>query len=61
MVIRIYDTYDGKHLQELRRGLEYAQIYSLSFDSTSMWLVMSCDSGSVHIFNLLLHKSKKEK
>lgn len=52
MVIRIYSTIEGTQLHELRRGLEYANIYSLSFDPSSQFLAMSCDSGSVHIFSL---------
>jgi len=43
-------------LQELRRGFEYAQIYSLAFDPFEKWLAISCDSGTIHIFNL---KKKK--
>lgn len=52
MVIRIFNPIDGTQIQELRRGLEYAQIYSLSFDHTERHLAMSCDSGSIHIYNL---------
>jgi hypothetical protein len=58
MVIRIYSTKEGNQLHELRRGLEYANIYGLSFDPSSEFLAMSCDSGSVHIFSLI--KEKKE-
>ena len=31
-VIRIYNTENGTMMQELRRGSEYAQIYSVVFD-----------------------------
>ena len=51
-MIRIFNPIDGSHLQELRRGFEYAQIYSLSFDPLGKWLAISCDSGTIHIFNL---------
>ena len=53
-IIRIHDPLTGQHLQELRRGLEYAQIYSLSFDYYGRWLAIACDSGTIHIFNLKL-------
>ena len=53
-MIRIHDPFTGQHLQELRRGLEYAQIYSLSFDYSGKWLAISCDSGTIHIFSLRL-------
>lgn len=39
-------------MQELRRGSEYATIYSIAFDINSQWLACSSDSGTVHIFGL---------
>jgi hypothetical protein len=41
-------------LQEVRRGNEYGQIYSLSFSRGGNWLVCTSDSNIVHIFAALL-------
>ena len=51
-MIRIFNTNDGSKLQELRRGMEYAQIFSISFDLPSKWLACSSDTKTIHIFNL---------
>ena len=51
-IIRIFDIVKGECIQELRRGAEYATIYSLAFDLKSRWLACSSDSGTVHIFSL---------
>mmetsp|Transcript_108022 Transcript_108022/g.161615 ORF Transcript_108022/g.161615 Transcript_108022/m.161615 type:complete len:177 (+) Transcript_108022:197-727(+) len=59
-IIRVYDTEEGKPLQELRRGTEYAQIYSLSFEPKGRWIACSSDSGTIHIFCLKLTTKEKE-
>lgn len=51
-LIRIYDTLTGQPLQEVRRGADKAQIYSIAFNSLSHWLAVSSDKGTVHIFNI---------
>jgi len=51
-VIRIFDTETGSLLTELRRGSEYAQIFSLAFDINSKWLACSSDTCTIHIFSL---------
>lgn len=60
-IIRIFNTSDGSKLQELRRGMEYAQIYSLSFDMPSKWLACSSDTGTIHIFNLKQDEKSESK
>lgn len=50
MNIRIFNTDNGELLQELRRGNEYAQIYSLSFSRGGNWLSCTSDSNNVHVF-----------
>jgi WD40 repeat protein len=37
---------------QVRRGADRAEIYSLAFSSTTQWLAVSSDKGTVHIFNL---------
>ncbi|KAJ0742712.1 putative transcription factor WD40-like family [Helianthus annuus] len=51
-LIRIFDTHDGTLLQEVRRGADRAEIYSLAFSSNIQWLAVSSDKGTVHVFNL---------
>ncbi len=60
-MIRIFRAEDGSFLQELRRGAEKAEIYSLAFDSVSKFVACSSDRGTVHIFSLTTaHKKLKE-
>lgn len=51
-LVRIYNTHDGSLLQEVRRGADRAEIYSVAFSPTSQWLAVSSDKGTVHVFNL---------
>ncbi|KAH0645481.1 hypothetical protein KY284_033365 [Solanum tuberosum] len=51
-LIRIFNTLEGTLLQEVRRGLDRAEIYSLSFSPTAQWLAVSSDKGTVHVFSL---------
>lgn len=51
-LVRIFNTVDGTRLQELRRGSDRAQIYSLAFSSNAQWLALSSDKGTVHVFGL---------
>ena len=49
-LIRLFDTSTGEQIQELRRGTENAEIYSISFDDTNRFLAVSSDRKTVHIF-----------
>ncbi|KAK3007856.1 hypothetical protein RJ639_014585, partial [Escallonia herrerae] len=51
-LLRIFNTNDGTLLQEVRRGADRAEIYSLAFSSTAQWLAVSSDKGTVHVFSL---------
>ncbi|KAJ1377636.1 WD40/YVTN repeat-like-containing domain superfamily [Sesbania bispinosa] len=51
-LVRVYNTLDGSLLQEVRRGADRAEIYSLAFSPTAQWLAVSSDKGTVHVFNL---------
>ncbi|PON39500.1 WD repeat containing protein [Parasponia andersonii] len=51
-LVRIFNTLDGSLLQELRRGADRAEIYSLAFSSNAQWLAVSSDKGTVHVFSL---------
>ncbi|KAL3521340.1 hypothetical protein ACH5RR_019489 [Cinchona calisaya] len=51
-LIRIFNTMDGTRLQEVRRGADRADIYSIALSPNVQWLAVSSDKGTVHIFGL---------
>lgn len=51
-IIRIFKIEDGSLVQELRRGAEKAEIYSVCFDSSSKFIACTSDRGTIHIFSL---------
>eukprot|EP00744_Colponema_vietnamica_P004471 GILI01006669.1.p1 GENE.GILI01006669.1~~GILI01006669.1.p1 ORF type:complete len:376 (-),score=77.57 GILI01006669.1:360-1487(-) len=51
-LIRVFNTQNGQLLQELRRGVDRAEIYSLCFNYNSAWLAVSSDKGTIHVFAL---------
>ncbi|KAK9084202.1 hypothetical protein Scep_030673 [Stephania cephalantha] len=51
-LVRIFNTSDGNLLQEVRRGADRAEIYSLAFSPKAQWLAVSSDKGTVHVFSL---------
>ncbi|KAF7818224.1 autophagy-related protein 18a-like [Senna tora] len=59
-LIRIFDTANGTLLQEVRRGANVAEIYSLAFSSTAQWLAVSSDKGTVHVFTLKANSNPPE-
>ena len=56
-IIKIFRTKDGCNIQELRRGTEPAEIYSLAFDIKSKYIACSSNKGTIHIFNIHNDKS----
>ncbi|EER02673.1 conserved hypothetical protein [Perkinsus marinus ATCC 50983] len=53
-LIRIHDTTTGYLLQELRRGVDRADICSIVFHPSGRWIVVSSDKGTVHVFAVRL-------
>ncbi|KAI8005730.1 Autophagy-related protein 18c [Camellia lanceoleosa] len=51
-LIRIFNTMDGTRLQEVRRGVEKADIFSIALSPNVQWLAVSSDKGTVHLFSL---------
>ncbi|CAI9105356.1 OLC1v1004265C3 [Oldenlandia corymbosa var. corymbosa] len=51
-LVRIFNTHDGTLMQEVRRGADRAEIYSLAFSPSAQWLAVSSDKGTVHVFSL---------
>jgi len=57
-LIRIFCTQSGQLLQELRRGLSSASIFSLAFTIDATVICCASDAGTVHIFSLALPAPK---
>ena len=51
-LIRLFDTPTGAFLKGLRRGNDSAEIYSINFDKTSQYVLITSNKGTVHIFNI---------
>ncbi|KAG4389699.1 hypothetical protein GLYMA_06G140400v4 [Glycine max] len=51
-LIRIFNTMDGSRLQEVRRGVDRAEINSIALSPNVQWLAASSDKGTVHVFSL---------
>mmetsp|Transcript_10372 Transcript_10372/g.25463 ORF Transcript_10372/g.25463 Transcript_10372/m.25463 type:complete len:373 (-) Transcript_10372:291-1409(-) len=49
-LIRIFDAESGGLLQELRRGVDRADIQCITFSQNSQWVVVSSDKGTIHVF-----------
>jgi WD repeat-containing protein 45 len=43
---------DGQLVQELRRGADKAEIFSLCFGKGNKWIACSSDKGTVHVYAL---------
>jgi len=60
-LFRIFDTATGKALQEVRRGVDRAEIYSICFNANSEWLACSSDKGTIHVYKLNPEVQTKER
>ena len=58
-IIRLFSINTGKLIKELRRGTDYAEIYSLNFDKSSNYLICGSSKGTIHIFNVKENKGVK--
>ncbi len=52
-IIRLFSTEDGTHLQEVRRGADKAEIFSICFNKSSKWIACSSDKGTIHVFSIM--------
>ena len=59
-IIKIFQIKDGALIQELRRGSESAEIYSLAFDTKSLYIACSSNKGTIHIFNVKNEKQEAQ-
>lgn len=51
-LVRVYGPRSARLLAELRRGVDRADIYSITFNPAGTRLCVSSDKGTVHVFNL---------
>ncbi|KAF8338727.1 WD40-repeat-containing domain protein [Cantharellus anzutake] len=51
-LIRIWDAFTGKLVRELRRGMDKARFYGVSFRGDETEVCVWSDKGTVHIFNI---------
>uniref|UniRef100_A0A0D9WD93 BCAS3 domain-containing protein n=1 Tax=Leersia perrieri TaxID=77586 RepID=A0A0D9WD93_9ORYZ len=59
-LIRIFNTRDGTCVQEVRRGLDRAEIYSIALSQNVQWLAVSSDKGTVHVFSLRVKNAEDD-
>jgi len=59
-VIRVFSVPEGGLQAQLRRGLQPATIFALSFSPTGNFLSCASSSGTIHIFDLTVQVSKDE-
>lgn len=59
-LIRIFNTMDRSLLQEVRRGVDRAEINSIAFSQDLQWLAASSDKGTVHVFRLRVRVSGED-
>jgi len=50
-LVRVFDTSNGKQIQEFRRGANPAVIHSLAFNKSGTALCLSSDKGTIHIYS----------
>ncbi|CAH2074054.1 unnamed protein product [Thlaspi arvense] len=51
-LIRIFNALDGTLLQEFRRGIVRAEIYSVAISTNHKWVAVSSEKGTLHVFRL---------
>ncbi|KAF3902225.1 hypothetical protein ABW21_db0209466 [Orbilia brochopaga] len=56
-LIRVFSTASSAIVNELRRGIDKALIYSMAFSPSSNRLAVTSDKGTLHIFDVLPQSS----
>ncbi|KAJ3095911.1 WD repeat domain phosphoinositide-interacting protein 3 [Phlyctochytrium planicorne] len=51
-LIRVFETRSGRLVNELRRGLDRAEIYCIAFNMEGTRICVSSDKGTIHVFNV---------
>ncbi|KAJ3219706.1 WD repeat domain phosphoinositide-interacting protein 3 [Dinochytrium kinnereticum] len=52
-LIRVFEARSGRLVNELRRGLDRAEIYCIAFNVEGTRLCVSSDKGTIHVFNVV--------
>jgi WD40 repeat protein len=58
-LVRIWDTWSGDQINELRRGADQAMISDISFDPQNQIVAVASDKGTIHLFNMSEVGNKK--
>lgn len=48
----MYDTATGQLVREMRRGVDQADIYSITFSQYDRWLLCGSNKGTIHVYSL---------
>ncbi|CAL4895495.1 unnamed protein product [Urochloa decumbens] len=59
-LVRVFSAVDGTCLQEVRRGRDQAEIYSIAMSPDVKWLAACSDKGTLHVFSLRVRDGKKD-
>ena len=51
-IVRVFETATCRRLVELRRGVDWAAIYSLAFSPSGAQLALTSDKGTLHVFDV---------
>ncbi|KAJ3136378.1 WD repeat domain phosphoinositide-interacting protein 3, partial [Irineochytrium annulatum] len=51
-LIRVFDVKMGRLVNELRRGLDRAEVFCIAFNAEGDRVVVASDKGTVHVFNV---------
>ncbi|KXG21420.1 hypothetical protein SORBI_3009G060000 [Sorghum bicolor] len=59
-LVRVFSTMDGTCLQQVRRGLDPAEIHSIALSRDLQWLAVCSDKGTLHVFSLRARVGAKD-
>ena len=54
-LIKLFNTETKELINEFRRGIDKAEIYSIAFHPTNFWIACSSDKGTIHIYSIGNH------
>jgi WD40 repeat protein len=59
-IIKVFNTEKKELMFQLHRGIDKAEIFSIAFHTTSEWLAVSSDRGTIHVYKIVPSEKKKE-
>lgn len=51
-IIRVFSLPKGDKIYTFKRGIQQTQVFSLNFNFSSKYIILSSSSGTIHIFQL---------